>query len=310
MRKPGKKRCGTGKSCGATCIAKYKVCRMDFPEMLSSDVSALSSKLLPNRKEKMMSGPTSRLNPISSEEDFKKKLSETKGNYNSDIENAHAWVKRLLGKEITESLDPGLAKIGLLKLPTYESEESSKSFDKLRSSLISGMGESNVTGAIKAIKDFTMGEYPEIRGSQMGRPEHREYLSKANSIEALIDRKEVIKPPVEKFRGIVVTNDALQGMIESSKNNGNFPGVALASWSTELKTSKRFTDHIVHKTEDGNNRVILRAINSRGIPIGSVSSTGKEYEILTPSKANYKYLGYNSVVVNGLTFHIFDVEES
>jgi hypothetical protein len=311
------KRCSKGKSCGATCIHRQKVCRKELGEIsksLQSVSGAVAGKQPPPVPQGSPSGGG--LSKLESAEDFIKKLASTDGYYSSEISEMHHQISRVLGADITEGAST-----------KYKDQNQRIEFAKRREELFRSLGEGDVNKgrqaameAYKGIKDFTKSAYDEIRQAQFGimpaGPERDSYLKQAKSIENLFASKEINKPKVEKFRGIMVDNDVLAGMIASARERGSYGGEALSSWSTSLPKAKEFADNAQFDTFK-NNRVIFRAVNSKGVPIHPISSLLEEYEVLTPSSANYRYLGHRQIKVETeddagkiiATYHVFDVEE-
>lgn len=285
----GKKRnCEKGKPCGATCIERRDICRKELQDNVSEGMSKVSKEVSKGGAE---------LDSFKTAADFDKKLKSTYGFYNPEIKEMHDGAGKVLGDGVLSKayLDP----------PSYKNPQEEESFRKLRDSLNKGMGEEEVRQAFYTLRNYTGGKYADYRAAQLGRGGSSDDLERAKLLDGLIQRKEFDRPEVEKFRGKRVDNLTLAAMIESARDNGTFPGKALASWSTELGTAKEFAD----KNSNRNNRVIQRAVNKKGVAIGSISSVPHELEILTPSTANYRYLGYQAIKVGSITYHVFDVEE-
>lgn len=304
------KRCKKGKSCGASCIAGFKVCLVDIPWASASGipkvVSSIQNRPTPEVKPSTPSAkkPGINLSKLETEADFKAKENATEGYYNSKIKDVHQYLKKLL------------AKIGFPDAyVTFDNSTEEDAFSALRDKLVKAMGNGNETKGRQAIKDaryaiisFTGSFSKEIREAQMGTTPNAQYLKKAKDIERLFSMKEVEKPRVEKFRGKRVDEVTLQGMIESAREGGSYSGRALSSWSTQLRTAREFSDKEPY--DNRNQRVIYRTVNTKGVPIKEVSAIQREHEVLTSGTANYKYLGYRPIEVNGIIYHMFDVEES
>lgn len=312
-----KKRCGKGKSCGATCIDRRKICRKELG-IVSKSLQSVSGAVTGRQPPPIPQGSPSNggLSKLESVEDFNKKLTGTDGYYSPEISEMHHQISRMLGADITEGAST-----------KYKNKEHQIEFARRREELFRSLGDGDVNkgrqaavDAYKGIKDFTKSAYDEIRQAQFGimpaGPERDSYLKQAKSIENLFASKEIDKPRVEKFRGIMVDNDVLAGMIASAREKGSYGGEALSSWSTSLPKAKEFADNAQFDTFK-NNRVIFRAVNSKGVPIHPISSLLEEYEVLTPSSANYRYIGHRQIKVETVddfgkilaTYHVFDVEE-
>lgn len=317
-----RKRCKKGKSCGASCISSYKFCMVDLPWASASQipkvVSLIQSRKTPELDNKVKpereTRETTKLDKLETADDFINKRAETEGEYSPAIEAMHSWVSKLFGREIQgwEAKEPS-------------SENEKKFFEKLRDKFLKSIGEggdpangvSVAKEMLEAVKMFT-GSYSDyIRKVQRGEAvnfDKDKYLKYANRIEQLLRSKQVDKPDVEKFRGMRVNDEALTGMVTSARAKGNFPGMALASWSTSLGVSQDFADREQYNGK--NNRVIIRTINSKGAPIAAISGIGYEMEVLTSGEAKYKYLNYRTIKTREIygadtvTYHVFDVEES
>jgi hypothetical protein len=247
----------------------------------------------PKVKEK--GGPKPKLDKLGKESDFLKKESSSNGYYNPAVEDAHRFVRRLLGTGIMKSE------------VSYANEGQKRYFDELREKLLATLGQKKLSDTLTAIRDFTGGGYSAIREFQMGTGNSASARKHAKLLEAFIARKDIDKPRLEKFRGKKVDDAVLKGMIESAKANGTYDGKALSSWSTSLGTARGFADK--KSWDNRNNRVIYRTINAKGVPVATVSSWTSENEILTPATAKYRYLDYRPITIGANTYHIFDVEE-
>lgn len=236
-----------------------------------------------------------KLDKLATTEDFDRKKLDTKGVFNDDIKMYNSWF--------TSVLKPAVEYEG-----TFGNGPKDKFFERLFNSVEAGMGgRRQLDKAIFNVEDFTGGAYKRIRDAQLGRGGNKE---EGNSIEKLLSRKELLRPPVEKFRGVTVDTDVLNSMIASAKAGGTYSGRALSSWSTDLGVGQFFADIKSGRPE----KVIYRTVNVHGVPITGVSQTKSESELLTPGNANYRYLRHT--VVRAIdkdgkesTYNIFDVEE-
>lgn len=312
-----KKRCGKGKSCGATCIDRRKICRKELgivSKSLQSVSGAVTGRQPPPTPQSLTSG--GKLSKLESAEDFNKKLVGTSRYYSPEIAEMHRQLGRVLGADITMGAST-----------KYKDQDQKVEFARRREELFRSLGDGDVNkgrqsaiDGYNGIRDFTKSDYDPIRQAQFGimpagsvRDFH---LKQAKDIETLFASKGVDKPRVEKFRGIIVDNDTLAGMVASARDKGSYGGGALASWSTSLPKAKEFADNAQFDSFKSN-RVILRAVNSKGVPIHTLSSLPEEYEVLTPSSAKYRYLGHRQIKVETdddtgkvvATYHVFDVEE-
>lgn len=296
-------RCEKGKSCGATCIDRDKICRKDLSLSVSEGLSKASELESPSK-------PKLELSPLTTEESFEEKVKSTEGLYNENVKDLHSYAGKLFGK-VSRETDGYTSSLEDYK--GFKDEGERKRFEKIRSDLIRELGDGDkVKGeklfkaAILSIYKFTGLDYPEMRQAQMGADLNPKYLKRARIIERLINDPRVEKPEVEKFRGKRVTIDTLKGMIRSANAGREFDGKALSSWSTQLSSAKDFAD----RHQDGRSqRVILRAVNTKGVSVMQLSGSSHEHEILTSGTARYRYLKHNPIVIDGVTFHVFDVEE-
>jgi hypothetical protein len=243
-------------------------------------------------------GSAVKLDKLMTTSDFADKISKTSGFYNDQIKAMHTWMEKLLGKVVLPAY----------LWPSYSSDPERNFFEKLRDKFLKGFagGELEAKEAYNALRMFTGNTYTEIRKVQRGESNDPKYKRMGEVLEKFLSRPEADKPEVEKFRGIAVSPTTLKGMQLSAKGNGTYDGEALSSWSTALRTAKNFAN----KTEYGKTeRVVFRAINKKGVPVGTISSVSHENEVLTPGTAKYKYLSYRPIVYGGETYHVFDVEE-
>lgn len=245
---------------------------------------------------------------LSTTSEYADALSSTRGLYSSEIKRAHSFLEKLLGYDITSLLD------------NPASPDEKPKFDSLRDALLkrfksgSSDGTLELREAFKSLQSFTGNNYTYIRDIQRGIPislnvDRQKYLKQGENIEKLLKSPEMDRPNVIKFRGISVNQTTLDGMIESAKIGGTYGGGATSSWSTTLDTAQYFSGKNLGY-QGNSERVIFRTVNKVGVPVGSVSLHSGEHEVLTSKDANYKYVGYNRIVYNGIPINVFDVEES
>lgn len=313
------KRCKKGKSCGATCINSGKVCLVDIPWASAAGIPKVVKEIQGRKKEpakkvepkpakQPKQGPKVKLDELNTMQQFSQKLIDTRKGYTPKIEEMHSAIRKLIGDIVG-------------RFPEHKNDAEKKRFGELADKLAKRMGngdkdkgESLIRYAYRALRDYTGSYSKEMRDAQFAAAKNPQgggdpkYLKMAKVLEKLLNSPEVDKPAVEKFRGKRVDSTTLQGMVESAKAKGTFKGGALASWSTDLNISRDFADR---ETYDGRDqRVLLRAVNSRGVPVKALSSIDYEYEVLTPSTANYRYSNYRVIDYGGTKYHVFDVEES
>lgn len=170
-------------------------------------------------------------------------------------------------------------------------------------------------GQKRALRDYTKNGYHYIRKAQAGKiPEKmgekfiKKMLRDASRIEELL--KDLPKPPVEKYRGKLASDDELARLIGDTKKKKGFSMAAMSSWSNSWEIGKKFADAEPTTGSDRVNRVFFRTVNKRGSPIGPLSHHSYENEILTPSNTNFRYSRYSTHTdKDGNVYHIFDVEE-
>lgn len=239
------------------------------------------------------------LSPLKNEQDFNNKIKSSNAFYNKLVRESHGFIGKLLKP---------IVNLTSARHNTRSPEEES-AFQKLRDSLLKKLTKEQIKEGFDGIRRFTGLTYSAIRNAQNGRAPNDTYLAMGKAIDRLLNRPEFAKPVLEKFRGISVTTDKLNAMIAGAKINGTYAGVATSSWSTSLATGKKFADKLTGRPE----KVIFRTINKLGVPIEGVTSVPNEYEILTPSNANYRYINYRPITIGqgygATTYHMFDVEE-
>lgn len=249
-------------------------------------------------KPKVKSGLAQKMDKLLTTSDFADKISQTQGFYNEKIKAMHTWMEKLLGKAVLPAH----------LWPSYGSDAEKGFFEKLRDKFLKGFagGQLEAKEAYDALRMFTGNTYTEIRKVQKGESNDPKYRRMGEVLEKLLASPQADKPEVEKFRGIAVSSTALKGMIKSASKGGDYGSGALSSWSTALRTARNFSG----KTEGNRTeRVILRAINKVGVPIGTISSVSHENEVLTPGTAKYKYVNYRPIEYGGEKYHVFDLEE-
>lgn len=245
-------------------------------------------------------GKSGRLSPLRNESDFLFKERSSRGYYSKSVEDSHKFIRRFLGPIV-----------GLARSSRSNSDpERELALQKLRDSLLKGMTKSQVQDGLKGIELFTGYMYSKIRNAQNGRKPSDYFSTMGKAIDNLISRQELDKPNLEKFRGVAVTTDRLNDMVAGSKIKGTFRQVATSSWSSDLSVSRNFADQPIKG--EASERVIFRAVNKKGVPIESLTTERNEYEIITPSNVNYRYIKYRPITIEGdkiVTYHVFDVEE-
>ena len=307
MAKGKRRRCSKGKPCGATCIPRSKICRIEAADNISKYLTFLSRKAknLPKRF-KIKNKPSPALTPLSTSKEFLEKINNTDGFFSPLIKQLHLQIGKILGggrwfKKNGEDV--------------YGSKEEEERFRKVRSGLERRMGVEKLKDGITALVSYTKEDHKAMRDAQRGIFEKKNAGRKAElsklsaDLERLLAQPEFPKPEVEKFRGFKASPDQLRGMIENANGKVALPASALASWSTSLGQARKFSNLFIDdpsKTE----RVILRTINKLGVPIESVTGSPKEYEVLTPSSVNHRYVAYRQINSGGVTYHVFDLEES
>lgn len=380
-----KKRCEKGKSCGATCISKLKICRKELGST-SKDLSQ-SRDLIESRDvaAKPVSQPVE-LAKLESAEDFLSILREgTSSPYSywdasrkvGDILDPENWslkekdkteveeakrLNRKLEKELEgkgTSVNEALTAIEKFTHSSYDgvrtvqkgamseyllkdrefdhvfnlnsNRERSKERVKKLVGEIKEIQKSNpdspklpdllkdLKGEQRALKEY----YPPLskyerrflkKKLELIKSMEDEYGPMGKSLESVL-RSETLREyrvPVEKYRGIRVDDETLDGFITLAQYKHSIPVQAASSWSNSLEVAA-FNFAGVNKIGKPNS-VIFRAINKEGLPVSSVAFKSEELEILTPAKGSNRFVGYRTINVSipkqgVFTFHVFDVEE-
>lgn len=230
-----------------------------------------------------------KLDPLNTPAQFAEAIQNTKGFYNIAIKTINDHISKILGSRIP-------------------SPEEKATYDGILKSISDRIGELQFRSGIMALKNFTSNDYKRIRAAQKKNHQTSEFSNKARLLEQLINLPELEKPQVVKFRGVTVNDKKLNDLIEAANEGKAYSGRATSSWSTSLGKAGEFSESGLGKW--GNHRVIFRTINSRGIPINSVSVVSNEYEIITSKDAKYRHLGYRVVNYKSENHYIFDVEET
>lgn len=239
------------------------------------------------------------ISPLNSEQDFLAKEKKTNGFYSRLVKDSHAFIGKVL-KPI----------VGLSSTRhDASSPEEESALKRLRDSLLKGLTKDQIKEGFSGIRSFTGITYSAIRNAQNGREPNDYYLKMGKAIDALLRRPEFVKPSLEKFRGISVTTARLDDMILSARRGGTYTEPATNSWSSSLPVGRKFADKDTGRPE----KVIFRTVNKRGVPIEGITSIRDEFELLTPSMTNYRYVAYRPIKVGSgyysSTYHVFDVIE-
>lgn len=295
------RKCERGKPCGATCIERVKICKVDTSRDLSSSLKEASS-LLTDKGSK-----TSNLSKLETHEDVYYKQRETSHQNmenRPELFNANLEVSKILNYKGEFHPEQEL----------YLPGEKAK-YEELRKKL----GEPRLNDALFALNQYIL--YPEVHTSirRIERDDsayriwnkYEAYKKMGDSLNYMLTLKEMPKPPVEKFRGFRATPEHLARLLSEVDKKGEFNSSSLASWSSSLRVGRKFADTEIFDNPDRTEKVIFRAINRKGVPVEFVSPhPDREDEILTPRNTNYRYLGYSKVHVKGSgDFYIFDLEE-
>jgi plasmid stabilization system protein ParE len=306
-KRSGKSRCDKGKPCGLTCIPRYKICRVGMPDVISKYLTFLSRKANNTPKRFRIKKKNSAvLSPLTTSDQFLKKITETDGFYSPKIKQLHMEIGRIFG---------GGRHFKRNNEDVYTSKEQEEKFKKIRDNIVRRIGLEKFKDGIDALVKYTKDEfYGPIRDAQRGIfkknvAEKRDELLKLGSdVERLLAQPEMPRPEIEKFRGYKASPSQVREMVQKAQAQTVLSGSALSSWSSSLGQARKFANLFIDdpsKTE----RVILRTINKVGVPIESVTRNDKEYEILTTKNVKHRYLGYNQIHSKGITYHVFDLEE-
>ena len=306
-RKGGKRRCDKGKPCGLTCIPRYKICRVGMPDVISKYLTFLSRKANNTPKKfKVKNKKVATLSPLTNSDQFLKRITETDGFYTPKIKELHMAIGRIFG---------GGRHFKRNNEEVYNSKEQEDRFNRIREGIVKRIGVDRFKDGIDALVKYTKDEfYGPIRDAQRGTFKKKnadrkdELLKLAADLERLLAQPEMPRPEIEKFRGYKASPSQIREMVQRAQAQAVLSGSALSSWSSSLGQARKFSNLFIDdpsKTE----RVILRTINKVGGPIESVTRNDKEYEILTTSNVNHRYLNYNQINSKGITYHVFDLEE-
>lgn len=300
------RRCEKGKPCGDTCIERRKICQVELGQELTKPVIKTVAKV-ENRPSKPVEANDKGLSKIDNYMDVYYKVRETNASSKKpEMLEGNSRVAKVLG--ISNSSFPGEE--------LYSPGEKEK-YDILRRKI----GEQKLNDTAVAIQAFTL--YPEVhmgvrtveRGEEPGRllnpTDKKRFTSYSNLINDFLTNKETPKPEIEKFRGFRASPEHLAEMVEAAKAKESFNNKSVSSWSSSLGIGRKFSDTEIFDKPDRTERVILRSINKRGVPIEFVTRARGEDELLTPKDTNYRYLGYRALHKTGtnIVYHIFDVEE-
>jgi hypothetical protein len=304
----GRKKCKKGKSCGATCINSSKVCLVDLPWVSSNGLSKVSKKIQDASGKKPKAEPAPKplppkpkaplLSPMETYDEMRQKVKDTyEVTLNPKLTADSIEVARILDKKNTSFPSGSLYGPGEKDL-----------YDSIRN----GIGVNFLADGSYVLDRFTASydrSYA-IRQADRGALAYKNYKGDADALDKLLNRKELPKTEVEKFRGFRASPETLQEMIDGAKNKETFVNKSVNSWSSALRIGQRFADREILERPERTQHVIFRTINKRGVPIEFVTSVTNEDEILTPRNTSYKYLGYRALTSpNGKTYHVFDVEE-
>jgi hypothetical protein len=224
------------------------------------------------------------LEPIKDLGDFKRLVQKTAGLYNDVIRRSVDYTAKILGVKPSDNHDHK-AKLA---------------------QLVKRLGSVGIKEGIRAIKKFTGDDYRLIRKSQKEKNIKSLHHKWGVFIENIINSPLVDKPGVVKFRGVTV-NDETLSKLKSLSSGGFYSEGATSSWSTSLGRAADFSGSGLGSW--GDNRVIFRTFNRRGMAVDDLSTHPGEYEILTTKKAKYRHISNTQVRDGGYTYHIFDLEE-
>lgn len=302
------KRCKKGKSCGATCISGSKVCLVDLPWVSSNGLTKVSKRIQDASVKKPKAEPAPKplppkpkaplLSPMETYDEMRQKVKDTyEVTQNPKLTTDSIEVSKILDHKNTSFPSGSLYGPGEKDL-----------YDSIRN----GIGVNSLAESKYALDRFTASydSAYKMRQADRGAKAYAVYRDDADALDRLLNRKELPKTEVEKFRGFRASPETLQEMIGGAKNKESFTHNSANSWSSALRIGQRFADREILERPGRTQHVIFRTINKRGVPIEFVTSVTNEDEILTPRNTSYKYLGYRAITSpNGKTYHVFDVEE-
>lgn len=335
-----KKRCVIGKSCGATCIHRVKVCRVELAAALSSSVAQARDTLLTKQPEKAAPEQKSATNGAGPEKstptnpwglnkaqeetwstllgkirniDHQDAMDRAAGRYNPAQTKAERKSAAILEK-VNQLAD----EYGALPYLPNRDNPSSRA-----GRLLSVLGMKKLMSAVNAVRGFTGEDYSFIRAAQRGevgrslreaygykpgsekhKAEVERWKKKADEIETFLRYQP--KPIIPKFRGVGVSDERLDELKKLAQNKGVIKELSMNSWTTDPPTARFFSNS---STEA--NKVIYRTVNRKGAAIRGISQEHDEQEILTPANSRYQVFDVQGVLGrNGKTlYHVVDLVE-
>lgn len=316
------RRCGKGKPCGGTCIERKKICRVEIMGYLQRDVQKTSEEI---------SRRSSSLPKLETATDFEKLTIPIKTQRTEKLSKVYhslpddSPLKKKVGNKLLRVLDSPeadkvdskleKAELDFARIFGYKSkdvnESERKTADKALKSLTDAIGEQGVKDGLRAIKEFSGGHYKTIRKAQRNKKIAEiipDAYRKGQDLERLITQPGLPRPSVIKYRGITATDEMLDHLLRASETKGGYSENATSSWSTDLKWAAKFSNRGINEGW-GNHRVIFRTVNSQGVPIRHLSSVEDESELLTTRGAKYLHQKYRVIDVDGIKYHVFDMEE-
>jgi hypothetical protein len=306
------KRCKKGKSCGATCINSGKVCLVDIPWATGKQIGKLANTIQASKKDKekekveRVKKPSSvktALSSLETDEDFWDLANKTEKMKDiPEMVKGSSEVAKIMGVQ-GDGFPSGQT--------LYSSPEEKSKYQALRTKV----GRGVISDGANALDQYT-GSFKSARLARLAErdPNNSELTSfdrlRAKHLGALLNLKEMPRPEVEKYRGFRATPERLQEMIDGARGRESFKHDTTYSWTSSLSMGNDFARREVTQLPERDQRVIFRAINKRGVPIEFVSSVDGESELLTPKNTRYRYLGgYREINIQGMPYHVFDVEE-
>ncbi len=292
------KRCTRGKACSAACIERGDVCLVVLPSSPSESLPKARTLINKAKAEK----PKTSLPSLTNSKQFEDRLKSSDLKTNLLGQQARSEIKVL--KKVDENKENPFIKKLIAAVG---------SIDKLKTMLghIRDFTGDDYKGirAVMKLKGLVRGENDPLPRHLKGKTaEQIKRLSqKATSIERLL--KQLPKPEIEKFRGLATDSEHLASLIKQAKSKGTHTPSTLNSWSISLKEAKQFADDGA-KFGGREHRILFHTVNKKGSYIDPLSERPDERELLTPSKAKFKFIGHNKIEHSGHTYHVFEVMES
>ncbi len=285
MKNKKKKNCQKGYSCGFTCISVYKVCLIEFPEGVSVALDRGAS--FRNQTGKPYEKPS---------------LPAPKFTFQRDL-----GLPKVVKK--SDKIDP-FDLFGLRKEKNLGFFETLEEEDVANHLLDKGVFKDKETAAktVKAIREFTEGEYEEMRKNERdGKKDDRVEAINKN----IFDNDEVPVYEGELWRGLSANefskNPALKAaaeMLRTLKEGDELELDAMSSFTSDIDVAKNFANN------SSAGFIFNVKSNTKGKSIEGISKILGEKEVLVPKGSKYKIIGVSETkTISGKVVKVFEIEE-